>query len=305
MKRAVFIVLLTLLILASVLNAVVHAWQESTTTSSASPQQEPKAANDNQSLEQQRLDFERQKFAVDTNLENEKIKLEREKLEAERSKIPWTAFSAVVPLLAVLFTVGYSIWSFRKQSEQQNEQRREDAKQVEKQRVEDAKLQFEMKAAEIAFMGETPLAVRDRAKALKVMFDNRLPNNFLSDYDPYKLGEREGNIESKKFFLELMLKYPEQQFETLCFWKELFPGDVEWLIRIHLSPHKTTKKPEESRNTLQPATTIDNIPAATNSTITQPPSEESGRQPSKGPSHSSSSDPNGSAINNENRDTED
>jgi hypothetical protein len=75
-----------------------------------------------------------------------------------------------------------------------------------------------------------PLDVQDRARALRQIFPTRLSDNFLVDYDPTEFGEREGKLDSKKFFLELLLKYPspEQQFETLCFWKEIFPGDVEW-----------------------------------------------------------------------------
>jgi hypothetical protein len=246
MKRTVLIVLLIATVLASILNEVIRAQETSPPTAATNSPRESKTTNDkaydNQSIEQQRLDFERQKFISDTNLEKEKIQLERDKQKVEQSKIPWTAFSTIVPLLAVLVTVVYSAWSFRKQTGQQNEQRIDDAKRLEEQRVEDAKLQFELKAAEIAFMGETPLAVRDRAKALKTMFGDRLRDDFLSSYDPYEFGEKEGNIESKKFFLDLLLKYPDQQFETLCFWKELFPGDVNWLVRVHLSPHEIKTK---------------------------------------------------------------
>jgi hypothetical protein len=242
MQRTIFLTLLTTMMVASVLNEVVHAKQDQSAAGAVNAQQEIKAANDKakdtQSAEQQRLDFDRLKFASDTNLEKEKISLEREKLAVEKSKIPWTALSTIIPLAAVLITVGLSVWSFRKQSEQQERQRRADAAQLAKQRAEDAKLQFELKAAEIAFAGETPLAVRDRAMALKAMFGDRLREDFLASYDPYEFGEREANIESKKFFLDLLLKYPEQQFETLCFWKELFPGDVDWLNRVYLSPHK-------------------------------------------------------------------
>jgi hypothetical protein len=176
----------------------------------------------------------------------------------------------------VLFTVGYSAWSFRKQTEQQNKQRIDDAKRLEEQRVEDAKFQFELKAAEIAFMGETPLAVRDRAKALKAMFGDRLRDDFLSSYDPYEFGEKEGNIESKKFFLDLLLKYPEQQFETLCFWKELFPGDVNWLVRVHLSPHVIKKKPVSEEGITPRTDTTEQ-----NSTVIPRSAESDGQTPSE------------------------
>lgn len=295
MKRSVLILLLIATTLASMLN--IRAQQGSLATDTASTQQEAKATNytgnDNKSIEQQRLDLERQKFESDTRLEKEKIQIEREKLTA----IPWTAFSTIVPLLAVLFTIGYSVWSFRKQNEQQNAQRRADTKQLEKQRAEDARLQFEMKAAEIAFAGETPLAVGDRAKALKAMFVSRLPDNFLSDYDPHEFGEKEGNVESKKFFLELLLKYPDQQLEILYFWKEIFPGDVDWLRRVHLSPHVVNLKPSESGSALQTDITANKTSAETKLTAT-PSSAGSSKQTS--PDLPDGAAPSDSTISNKN-----
>jgi hypothetical protein len=183
----------------------------------------------NSSLEQDQLAFERQKHSDEMALKRDDLAFRKDQLADEKSKRLWTVLSTVIPLLAVLFTIGYNAWLFRKQTEQSN-----------KQRAEDANLQFELKAAEIAFTGDTPLDVRDRANVLKTMFKQRLSDAFFTDYDPAKFGEREGNKESKKFLLELLLKYPDpkQQLETVSFWKELFPGDVDWLARIHLSPHE-------------------------------------------------------------------
>lgn len=185
------------------------------------------------SLEQQRLELDRQKQSDQLKLQEAELEFKRDQLRVQKSQVIWSALSTIIPLIAVLFTIIYNAWSFRRQTEQLNEHR-----------TQDAALQFELKAAEIAFAGGTPLAVRDRAKVLKTMFDKRLSDNFLVDYDPMMFGEREGNLESKKFFLELLLKYPkpEQQYETLCFWKELFPGDVEWLSRVNLSPHLRPSK---------------------------------------------------------------
>jgi hypothetical protein len=189
------------------------------------------ATTSQNSIEQQRLDLERQKQLDEITFKKDDLALRREQLAAQKFQIILTAASTVIPLSAVLFTIIYNAWTFRKQNEQANIQR-----------AQDAVLQFELKAAEIAFEGKTPLEVRDRGKALKKMFKDRLSSNFLTDYDPVEFGEREGSVESKKFFLELLLKYPqrEQQYETLCFWKELFPGDVDWLHRVNLSPHNSS-----------------------------------------------------------------
>jgi type II secretory pathway component PulL len=253
MKRPVFIVLLASAMLATGLECVIPASGNVPSSSANSPQQKPKAddpkADGVQSIEQQRLDLDRQKYVTDSEVKKEELRI-------QQSQKLWTAISTVIPFIAVLLTVGYSAWSFRQQTRQLNEQRREDAEETNNQRAEDAKLQFELKSAEIAFKAETPLAVGYRAKALKAMFAGRLPDNFLSNYDPFDFGEREGNLESKKFFLELLLRYPDQQFETLCFWKELFPGDVEWLNRVHLSPHERPVKSANAGDSVQETTRV-------------------------------------------------
>ena len=237
MKRSLTI----LLVLVAVFSAygAIAIGKESPRSTKRGPRDEnPKTAldNQNQSIEQQRLELDRQKQLDELMLQKDDLSLKKDQLRVQKSQVVWSALSTVIPLIAVLFTIGYNAWSFRKQTEQLNQQR-----------TQDATLQFELKAAEIAFNGGTPLSVRDRAKALKTMFGNRLSDNFLADYDPSMFGEREGNLDSKKFFLELLLKYPkpEEQYETLCFWKEIFPGDVEWLQRVNLSPHaRPTKEPE-------------------------------------------------------------
>src|SRR3712207_9148511 len=75
------------------------------------------------------------------NIEERKLTLEYEKLKVERLK----SWLSALPLLAALATLTYSIWSFRRQLKENARQQREAAK-----------LQFEIKAAEIAFSGKTP-----------------------------------------------------------------------------------------------------------------------------------------------------
>jgi hypothetical protein len=223
---------------------VIGVLGASSASSSQKKRIQPDTSEKN-SIEQQRLDVERQKQADDAAFQKQDLALKKEQLEVQRSQIIWTALATFIPLLAVLLTLAYNAWSFRKQTQLLSDQRREDAKETTLRRAEDADLQFQLKASEIAFSGESPLEVQDRAKALKHIFPTRLSDNFLVDYDPAEFGEREGKLDSKKFFLELLLKYPkpEQQFETLSFWKEIFPGDVEWLRRINLSPHNPPTKP--------------------------------------------------------------
>lgn len=163
-------------------------------------------------LDHDRLEFEKQKFVVETKRGNDQ-------LQNEKTKTYWSAVSTIVPIIAALLTLGYSIWSFRKQS-------------IEAARLqnEGAKLQFEIKAAEIAFAGKTPRAVEHRGRILKKIFGDRLPENFPA---PFEAGEPKETPAEKITFLELLLKNPGKEQQILKLWTALFGelGDP-WLERV-------------------------------------------------------------------------
>ena len=125
------------------------------------------------SLQQERLELEKQKSLLDVEIENKKLGIERDKLRIEEASSKWSALSAAGPLTIALGTLAFSIWSFRKQGRQQADMQ-----------LEAARLQFEIKAAEIAFSGRTPKAVANRAKVLKAFFPNRLPDDFTQRFSP-------------------------------------------------------------------------------------------------------------------------
>jgi hypothetical protein len=152
-------------------------------------------------LDRDRLEFEKQKFAVETKRENDK-------LQNERTQQYWSSASAIVPIIAALLTLVYGIMSLR----------------------ETAKLQFFIKAAEIAFAGKTPEAVENRSKLLKKIFGTRLPDNFPPQFDPGEHGGGKEPPEGKVPFVEMLLKYPGQDQKILGLWTELF-GDA-WLKRV-------------------------------------------------------------------------
>lgn len=174
-------------------------------------------------------EFEQQKFAFEKYLEDQKLQIERKKLDFEQSRIRWTALATVAPFIGVLLTIGVSMWSVNRQVKQQALQQKEAAD-----------LQFELKAAEILFAGKTPLAVQNRGKALKALFGKRLPNNFADSYDPTEIVARVHDPETKKFFLELLLNHSDKQVQIIQLWKDLFPGDVDWLVKVNL-PDSVTK----------------------------------------------------------------
>jgi hypothetical protein len=185
------------------------------------------------SLQRERLEFDKQKLASDTDIENKKLKIEREKLETKDSILshlaPW------ITALAALGAFVFSVWSFGKQ----------------------AQLQFEIKAAEIAFSRETANAVKSRAKALKLIFPRRLPKDFTSDFDPADFGSNKEPSDEKKFFLELLLKYPGKEAEAFELWANLFPGDKEWLDRVET----LCKSPQQAEQAQGTPSTVPPVPA--------------------------------------------
>lgn len=178
-------------------------------------------------VDQERLQLERQKRTFDEQLETNKLELERAKLDVERGNARWSGITAIIPLLVALFTLLYSIWSFRKQG------RRE----------------VELKAAEFAFQGKTPEALLNRCRALKKIFGKRLPADFGESFKPEEHGGGKEDSDSKKLFLELLLKYPTQRTEVVQYWKQLFGG--AWVERVQpvVSMPTATKDAAEGRAT--------------------------------------------------------
>lgn len=176
-------------------------------------------------LQRERLELDKQKFLSDTNIENKKLEVERDKVQVERSTSKWSAFSAVAPLTIALGTLVFSIWSFHRQGRVQSSMQ-----------LEAAKLQFEIKAAEIAFSGKTATAVVNRAKALKIIFPDRLPDDFTKGFSPTDFGANKEPSDEKKVFLDFILKYPGREAEVVALWAQLFPGDQGWLERVNIQP---------------------------------------------------------------------
>lgn len=198
----------------------------------------------------ERLNLERQKFEAEAAAERERLQVERDRVQVEKDKnelqkkqveveerkVWWTAVATAAPFAGVLLTIFVSVWTFRRQSAQQAEQWRSDARQRDKQQADAARLQFDLKAAEIAFAGKTPEAVRNRVMVLRELFGERVGPDFIGTFDPAKFGQKEEEDEPKRLFLELYLRHPDRLPELLRLWKQLFRGDVDWLMRVDLRP---------------------------------------------------------------------
>jgi hypothetical protein len=224
MKNAMVLLSTTLALFQAHASWAMHGPPQNRQSSNAPRHSVTSAENQSIVVEQQRLQLERQKFAADTDIETRKIGIEQAKLDVERATAKWSAMASIVPLMVALLTLAYSTWSFRQQGKQQ----------------------VELKAAEFAFLGKTPEAVLNRCKALKQIFGRNLPDDFGESFDPGEHGGGKEDPESKRFFLELLLKYPLQRAELTQFWRELF-GDP-WLDRVKPLLNIRTSEAEDVPN---------------------------------------------------------
>jgi hypothetical protein len=98
---------------------------------------------------------------IETALEHEKLQLERDKLKLERFKV-WFSW---IPVLAIVAPIAYGIWEHG----------------------QNARAEFELKAAEIVLTASSPHAAANKAFALKRIFPNRLSEDFAESFDPNAL----------------------------------------------------------------------------------------------------------------------
>jgi hypothetical protein len=217
-KRTIFL-MVTMLAALLALSLVGHANAESKLVKGNAINPEPSTSSVAPSLEVGRLTLDRERLDFEKQKAIDEIKMAQEKLVQERTTAVWSAASTTLPFLAAFFTFGYSIWSFRKQ-----------ATETARLQNESSKLQFEIKAAEIAFSGKSPKAVENRGIVLKKMFGERLPQNFPAPFDAEAHGGGKEAPAEKLAFLELLLKYPSERQKIVEFWSALFSDP--WLERI-------------------------------------------------------------------------
>jgi len=115
------------------------------------------------------FDVEREKVMI----EREKLQIERERLKLERFKSWWTSASIIIPIVVAATGIAFSVWSLNQQARTQSAIQ-----------AQQAKSQFEIKAAEIVMSSEGPIRAHAKAKALAELFPDRLPENFAASFEP-------------------------------------------------------------------------------------------------------------------------
>ncbi|MFN2456159.1 MAG: hypothetical protein ABR577_18295 [Pyrinomonadaceae bacterium] len=167
-------------------------------------------------LERQRIDLQRQQL----ELQKQQPEIELEKLRVERSKAIWTGLATMVPILIAFSTLWYTA---RSQNRQERLQRELQEYQM--------RIQFRIKAAELAMSATRPSAALARARMLQAMFPDDLPKGFAESIDAGKYSGT--SPETKRELLKLVVEDLEHKEEIIHLWKALFPRD-SWVDDLKL-----------------------------------------------------------------------
>lgn len=166
------------------------------------------------------VDIEREKL----DFEKAKLDLERDKHKLEERKLFWVAVPAIFAFFISIFSVAFNV-------KMQNDL---------------AIASFKQKTAEIVMNSNSPVAVRNRTRALAALFPDQLPPNFAEKFQPERYGilkyteDLKETKEAKKELLKLILDHPDQKGRVVALWTRLFPED-DWANLITNPGHKVNK----------------------------------------------------------------
>lgn len=82
---------------------------------------------------------------------------------------------------------------------------------------------FVLKAAEIVMSAGNPFATKNKAEILKIIFKDRLPDNFLSTFNPSDHHKPGPSVDTKIELFRHLMENPEKEIVNL--WLRMFPGD--------------------------------------------------------------------------------
>lgn len=150
-------------------------------------------------LDYQRFEFDKHRFEIEQQQQ-------AKALETENIKAFLTAASVIVPLLAVVATILFTVISQRQQ----------------------AQIAFELKVAELAMTGSRDgYALKNKAQALTVMFRKRLPEDFAAKFDNQGFGFGSSKDQKLELLKLVADKLPDDQ-AILRAWKGTYPKD-DWI----------------------------------------------------------------------------
>ncbi len=150
-------------------------------------------------------DLDARKLAV----EEKKLAIEESKLALERRKQGFDILIGSLGALGIAVPLLAAAWTLRDQRIN---------------RKEEAKVQFQLKAAEIAMAARDSTQVQNKARLLKTLFPDWLPDGFAENFNPksYQLGT---SMERREGLVKLLAEHPESREEIIRAWDLLFPFD--------------------------------------------------------------------------------
>lgn len=146
------------------------------------------------------------------SIEKQKLEIELQKLGIEKSKLFYSSLIGTIPLLAVISTIFYGIWTQRQQE----------------------KTQFQLKAAEIMFNSTDAYEMKAKADILRIILTDKLPSNFAQTFNPASLGFYDRyQVNAKMELLKMLSSKASDQERLVGFWKKAFPDDT-WIDSFHI-----------------------------------------------------------------------
>jgi len=157
-----------------------------------------------------------------TTVEAQKLILEKEKFEFEKAKHRDEItlknredFYDFLKVLAAAIGLGIPIWLAVWQARVDRQKR-----------IDEEKLQTQLKAAEIAMDATESSHVRARAQMVAALFRGRLPENFASGLDATDIRFGPGT-QLRLELLKLLAEHPEERGFLVAAWEAMWPGDKD------------------------------------------------------------------------------
>jgi hypothetical protein len=190
-------------------------------------------------LKQQELQLKMQDTLQERNRQAEELKLKQRELQLKmddsafgRSAEFWKAFATVASVLVASLGVGVPLLVAIRTL---NAQRKIADDQAATQRtlsIEQAKLQFQMKAAELTLAdSENAMQAKEKARALAALFKSELlPKEFAESFDAKEFLLDYGNSNNRRLeLIKLVAEYPKERDQILKDWYVLFRWDWWWV----------------------------------------------------------------------------
>jgi hypothetical protein len=171
---------------------------------------------------------------IQAGIEQQKVCVELLKAETEKDRLKFDRenkngrdfWIAIIQVGAAAIAVGVPVWTAVFSARADRKRRLEEQDRDRDQREKNEKLQFQLKAAEIAMAARDSTEVKSKAQILATLFPERLPQDFAAHLDPSKIRFGPGR-EMRLELLKLLVMYPEKREDLLKIWSVMWPGDVD------------------------------------------------------------------------------